>query len=164
MVKLFDQTLTGTGRFDITGIPPGFAQLKCYLLCRSDVADTTDTVLLLFNGDTTAANYRNADHASGTTHEAGVIDSARISICTGNTATAAYFSDLEFTIQDYAASHSKQATSFGGERWNATTIYNRMHMLHWESTAVINQITLQPDGYATDEFMASSRLQLWGIY
>jgi hypothetical protein len=163
-IKLFDQTLTATGRFDVTGIPPGYGTLQGRLLARSDVVDTFDFSVTFFNGDTTAANYRRASHEGGTSHVSAVADDSISGILTGANSPANYFGYVDFSIPSYTGSHEKIMSVISGARRTATIITAYQFFIHWENVSAINQITLQPDGFATDEFVANSRLQLWGIY
>jgi hypothetical protein len=158
----YDNTLSGTGRFDVSNIPPLATTLRLVLHVRTTQATTSDVIYLFFNGDTTLTNYRAAVWAGGTTNAVSVEDTARIGTVPGASSPANYFGICDIRAFSYAdTTIEKMASSFGGGRETATTIYNRAHLLHWETSAAINRITLQPDGWATDSFAAGSRLQIW---
>lgn len=156
---LYDVTLSGTGRFDITGIPPGFSYLMLLLQIRSDVAAVSDDVNVFFNGDTTAANYRRIQHFGDNTPSSSALvgDDAEVMKCTGATATADYYANITCHIFDYANAITKSMIMQQSRRDDATATRVFNNFLHWENTAAINQITIQPDGYAADEFIAASR-------
>lgn len=161
MVKIYDNTLTATGKFDVTGIPPGYNRMKIFLWARSDVSVGSDLIECLFNGDSTSANYRAADGFHGSSHGGSGTDVPRAAIIPGAVAPANYFGSVEMLILDYSGALNKQLISFGGERESSVTIYNRWHTMHWENTAVINQITIQTDNDPTDELIAGSQLKIW---
>lgn len=160
--KIFNLTLTAPGRFDITGISPSYKRLEIFLLLRSDVAATGDGGDLFLNGDTTAANYRSASHLGGVSHSFGATDTATALSNVGDTGTAGYFSQHHLLICDYAGSKTKTVIILGGQRRDATNNWAMNHFVHWESTAAINQITVQPDGYAADLWVTGSQAIILG--
>ena len=162
-VLLYDVTLTGNDRFDIAAIPPSFNHLLLLALLRSTVAATGDNVYGLLNGDSTAANYHRAEHLGGSTHSSAVADNPIICGCPAASSPADYFGIVRIWIPNYTAARYKVMQSLTGERRDATTSYAQHRTVHWENTAAITQLTLQPDGYATDVFLAASRLQLFGV-
>lgn len=161
ILKWHDETLAAAGRFDVTGIPPGYTSMKAYLLARSSVAAITDDVYMIFNGDSTQANYRFSVHFAGSTHAVNDADGSRIGSCPGSNSPADYFSFVEITTGFYSGSKLKNAFSVASDRRDATNNYNVIHNMQWENTAAINQVTIQPNGYPTDELVAGSRLQIW---
>ena len=166
MVKLFDQTLAATGRFDVTGLPPSFTTLLLYAQIRSDVVATNDLVLVFFNGDTTDANYRRVQHTAGSGgHTAGEADDRRANISTAASSPANYFTHTEMILPMYSTLNStKTMYTFTARREDAIRFDKRNYALHWENTSAISQITVQPDGFAGDEFVINSRLAIYGVY
>lgn len=164
-VKIFDQTLTATDNFDVTDIPASFVSLQAVLLARSDVASgTEDPVNVFLNGDTTAANYRAATHLAGASHTSVQGDGAGLfAIATANS-PANYFGVTRLFFDFYTMAFNKMVLSLTSNRLDATNIRIDTRIMQWENTATINQITIQPDGYATDEFVIGSRLIIYGIY
>ena len=161
----YDNTLLAVGRFDVTGIPPGYSRIELTLSnARSDVAANIDNIFMLFNGDTTATNYRYTRHqATSATHATASVDSPEIGIVAGSSTTSTYVANTTINILNYTSADHKMSEgrtvmrrSDGGHE---TAIEDFAHA--WESTAVVNQITLQPDGYAADEFEADTKLQIW---
>lgn len=158
----YDNTLSGTGRFDVSNIPQGYSNMTLQLFARSDVSDTGDSVAVFFNGDTTAANYRRGGRISGSADFNVVSDDPYAFAVPAATATANYFGSMAVNIQNYSnSSYYKSVTVTASERRDGSVIYNYITSLHWESANAITQVTVQPDGYATDEFIAGSRLQIW---
>ena len=162
-IKLYENTLVAAGKFDITGIPLGFRVMEIFGEIRSDVSATNDTVLMFFNNDTTLTNYRSTRTASGTGGvTSGSSDDPRISVSTGATAPANYFSPIWIFINQYAGSGiNKTAMSKNSRRQDATTLFDAKNVVHWENTAAINQITIQTDNDPTDELIADSWMQIW---
>lgn len=161
---LYDVTLSGTGRFDVTGIPPGYSMIEILALLRSDVASTVDVLDIFLNGDTTAANYRRgrilAETATGVSYQGGD-DSVSGRIAAAST-TANYFATTQIIIPFYSSTtFNKNIDVITNFRELTTDVEVMTFNLQWENTAAVNQITLQPDGYAADEFIANSRLQIW---
>ncbi len=159
-----DTTLAASGRFDVSGIESVYAFLYGIVFARSDVAAGGDVVNFFINGDTTAGNYRRGSHDAGSVHQVGVGDDAFGFSCPAATAPANTFGFLEFTIPFYAeTAYHKNIWDLSGQRQTAATILYSMAYIVYEDTAVLTQITIQPDGYDTDEFVADSRLLLYGV-
>jgi hypothetical protein len=165
IVKIFDQTLAATGNFDVTGIPANFTSLKAVLLSRSDNASgTEDTADIILNGDTTVANYRRAFHLAGFTHTSGQDDSITIISIPNAGSPANYFGVSWIDIPFYTETFNKIVSVKNRFRFEAANIRQDDRSYQWENTATINQITIQPDGFAADEFVVGSRLMIYGIY
>jgi hypothetical protein len=161
---LYNQTLSGNDRFDVTGIPPGYSLMRINALLRSSISAVAENMYLILNGDTTAANYRQTGLYAGTAASPPVTsapaDNLIVGICTGATAPANTFTQLQVDIL-YSHSQHKTWYSETSDRQSATDMVARFFATVWENTAAINQITLQPAGYATNNFVASSQLQIW---
>jgi len=163
-VPLYYEALTGTGRFDISGLPQGFFALEIILIARSSVAAAGDSVYMYFNGDTTAANYRTGRQLAGTGPTNTATDAPDLDTIPAANSTANDFGHQRIYIPEYAGSKRKSASYLGGQRRDATVIYTTTGLINWENTAAITQVTIQPDGYATDTFVAGSTIQIIGRY
>lgn len=157
----YDRTLSGSGKFDVSGIPPSGTILRGYLLARSTVSATGDGIYVFFNNDTTAANYRQGGHLSGSTHASSAADNSTIGLMPAANSPADYFAGIEFYIVQYAGNRFKVIHGNGTDRETATVIYAIKYAVHWESSSAINRIAFQADNDPTDQFAAGSRLQLW---
>lgn len=163
MELIYSEVLTANGNFDITGIPSGFTTLLLYCILRTDVAATTDNVNMFLNGDTTAANYRRTVSISGDTTSNAVVDDAGILTANGATAAANFFAISKVVIPFYAGSQEKEIFADIIRRADATTLLLLNASYHWEDNSIINQITIQPDGFAADELVAGSSVQIFGL-
>lgn len=161
MAKIFSQTLTVAGRFDVTGIPLSYDYLIIKALLRSDVANINDGVFMLFNNDSTAANYRRETVESGA---AGVESSAPlIGNTVGATSTANDFSTHHIELLGYAGSKRKTARAYDGGRRSATALVTSDVTLNWENTAAVTRIQIQPDGFPTHELIVGCELIIIGV-
>src|SRR3990167_3541492 len=91
MTLLYSETLAAVGRFNVSNISQLYTHLLIILMARSDVVAAGDSVWLLFNGDTTAANYRYARHQAGTSELQAVADEPLIAAVPAASAVANYF-------------------------------------------------------------------------
>lgn len=165
MEKIYKAELTATGRFDITGIPLSYTHLWMFASLRTDVAAEVDTIDIHLNGDTTAANYRRVTLTGGTILSDNVVDDAELLSSPADSSPANYFSAIKMVVPFYNDdTFNKQILVEQIRRENATTMQGLLNSYMWENTAAINQITIQPDGFATDEFVVGSRLMIYGIY
>lgn len=163
MERIYSETLSASGRFDITGIPQDYTVLVLFCSLRSDVVATSDNINLFLNGDETAANYRRAVMFGGTTFNDAVIDDAEILISTGASSPDNYFSSMRVYLPFYTGPNQKQVLAEMARREDANTMLTLQAIYQWEDTSAINQITIQPDGYSTDEFIVDSQLVIYGM-
>ena len=162
-VPLHKETLTTAGIFDATGISQDYDHLMMRLLLRSTQVADSDVVKMFFNGDTTVTNYREQFiYGNGTTHAAANQNDTNLGYAVGASGTAGRYSHhfveiFKYTETSYKIAFSKSSI-FPGTDWidNRATVWQA-------STAAINQITIQPDGYATDTFAAGSYLEIIGV-
>jgi len=162
-VPLHKETLTTAGIFDATGISQDYDHLMMRLLLRSTQVADSDVVKMFFNGDTTVTNYREQFvYGNGTTHAATNQDNTNLGYAVGASGAAGKYSHhfveiFKYTETSYKIAFSKSSI-FPGTDWidNRATVWQA-------STAAINQITIQPDGYATDTFAAGSYLEIIGV-
>lgn len=131
---------------------------------RSTVAAASDIAYMFFNTATTASDYRSQyDAGYNTIEEANAGDTPRIGGTNGASSTTGDFGHIWGRIAD-PSNTTKRKTVVGlsfrsndntnpvAENWGFT----------WESTAAITRIRLQPDGYATDNFVVGSWLRIVG--
>lgn len=157
---LYDNTLTVAGNFDVLAIPPSHNHMQIIMKLRSDVAATNDVLNGYLNNDSTAANYRLGTHLAGNTHSSSQSDSIGWGPTTAASSPADYFSKFDVFIWNYADGDTKIIRINNASRIDATQIINYYYTIHWENTAAITQVTLEPDGFAADKFEAASRCQI----
>lgn len=162
---LTDTTLGSATRFDVSSISSGYQHLKLVLMLRSSVTAIGDTAWMYFNNDTTATNYNSEISyliAGTEAHEYTAIPKVGFIAAASSPANA--FSYVEIDIPFYAGTtYTKVAYVRGHGPRDTNTPLRFEHGFWWESTAAINRITIQPDGYATDNFAIGSRLQIIGV-
>lgn len=164
-VLIADITLTSSGSFEQIPIPAGFDHLEIVATLRGTVSATADQVHLIYNGDTTAANYssQNLD-ATGTTVSTVRADTPRIGTTTGSTSTAGDFVSMVISLPQATASSVRRTTmGINVHRRDATTQYVNIVSHNWESTEPVTSITIRTDNHATDLFAAGSRVQVFGL-
>jgi len=162
-VELHNETLSGSGIFDVSSISQDYDHLILYSRLRSSVAATLDLPLLFLNNDTTTSNYATMGYYWGT--GVGALSTAcTIGPCEGATSTAGDFSPYEGIILNYAdTTYNGEIKFTSNNRRDANNMYEQHIRTNWESTAAITRLTIQPDGYATDKFVAGSWLQIIGV-
>lgn len=165
MVELYQGELTTDGNFDVSSISQDYDHLKIYLRARSSVNAAEDGTRIYFNNDATDGNYSRVYHGTvNATIYSGKADNPDFGSTTGATSTANDFGFTEITIINYTDS-TKVKTAKCSSTWrnDASTQAVFNSAINWESTSAINRITIQPDGYATQKFVAGSWLQIIGI-
>jgi hypothetical protein len=167
MVELFDSTLTTDGNFSDTDISQDYDHLIINLRLRSSVSAVLDTAALILNNDSTAGNYKFVWELWGPAYYQGTADGFNCMDTEGANSTADAFSYVTISIPNYTSTiylHEMFVSCLqyrsGGSGMQA---YNSRVI--WEATggAAITQITIQPDGYATDKFVTGSRCQIYGV-
>lgn len=165
MEKIFDVTLSAAGRFDVTGIPPSFDHLWLVMVnARGDSASTANMNIWL-NNDTTAANYRRGRHQSlASSHTVADADDSGIGIIQGTGGTANYVTDMEIKFFNYAdPTNNKNGVAYITIRESPTVGMHHLRYIQWENTAAINRIEFEHSNDPTDELVAGTRLQAFGI-
>ena len=164
-VELYNETLAGTANFDVSSISQDYDHLLINILVRSSNAAATDSVYLFFNNDTTVTNYfyQKMSFYDGTGNDSTEGDTPLIAELASAGAPANSFGVAQILISKYAGSHNKSAISEYGFRAIAGQARPGVSYVEWESTAAINRITIQPDGYATDSFVTGSWCQVIGV-
>lgn len=161
-VVLHDETLGAPGRFDVSSISQDYDDLELFIYCKSDVAAEFDKLYVFFNNDTTITNYDY--NRLLVTNSAFGGEFAAVPFAAwipGASAETWDHFECSLRILDYTSSRLKTAFTHYLMRDDAN-MRSGHHFVSWENTDAINQITLQTDGYATDEFVAGSRLRIIG--
>jgi hypothetical protein len=159
---LYDVTLeSSTGSVVFANIPQDYDHLQIRAVARSTTATTSEFILIAYNGDSTAANYRYANHHAGSAHGVSAGDDRRIGIVDGATALAGQYGLNVVEILDYTVTGTLTVSrTIAGDRSSANTIYNRDLLLAWEKYEAITRIDLEPN---TNSFDVGSHFQLIGI-
>ena len=156
-------TATGSGYLSFTSIPQTYTHLQLRYITRNNVsAGTTDQILMWFNGDQTAANYRthylwgNGSAAeSGTYTGLGYI---RPGMCPASGANSAIWGVGVVDILDYTSTNkNKTIKNLWGHDQNGSGTVALTSGL-WTSTAAITSINVAVSGY----YEASGAT--WGLY
>ena len=164
-VELYNETLSGSGIFDTDGVDlSGYDHLRIYLSAESDVAAELDAIHVFFNNDTTVTNYVSSRvlQESPTSLGGVTADMPNSGLVSGADATTYLNGMIIMDIMFYLSGKQKYLLSRGMHRDDSKT-RSFTYGVHWENTAAITRITLQPDGYSTDEFVAGSICQIIGI-
>jgi len=137
------RTIVGVGgvaNIDITNIPAGYDELRLVIYGKSEEADSTDEILIAFNGDTTNSNYRRARLYGGESTGSDQQDNRQIGEL-GGAADTLCIGMIEATIPDYSSvAFHKVCRSKTGIR-QQVNIYVMDYLLAWENLAAINQVT-----------------------
>ena len=138
----------------------GYTDLKVVVSARSDRSDTSDNIIISFNGLTTNLSYRyvqgngaSATSSSGSTGYVGSQDAS--------TATASTFGNAEYYIPNYTSSNYKSVSSDAVDETNGTTAYATLTAQLWSAVAAITSINLKPQ--VGSNFVANSTFSLYGI-
>jgi hypothetical protein len=151
-----------TGSIIMPGISQEYDHLRIIGSLRGSESAESTNVNILFNGDTTEANYKTARHIGGNAHTSDVGDWPIMGACPAATATAGEFGSFESFISDYTNPTKKAgANTLTGQRSSAGTSYDHQHRTTWESDAAINRIDIDPR--LTDGFVSGTWVQLFGL-
>lgn len=162
MVLIRETTLNASAAsVTFSSIPQtGYTDLKVVVSARSDRVDTSDNIIISFNGSTANLSYRylqgsgaSATSSSGSTGYVGTLD--------GNTATSNTFGNAEIYIPNYTGSTFKSVSSDSVDETNATNAYATLTATLWSNTAAITSINLKPQ--VGSNFVAGSTFSLYGI-
>jgi len=168
MVKIFDQTLSGSAASIDTGaggIPAGYSGLQIQVLARADGAFFSGGFQLQFNNDT-AADYDyiwtdNSNGVSSSFISTGITSGKVMEGPGASIATATIFGAAHVTIPAYADTTAYKAfTSLGG--FAETSGHSELvHSVStWRSTAAITRIALIT---GIGNLVAGSRMTIWGL-
>lgn len=152
--------------FDITGIVQTYIGLRFLLDARGTKAATSDSCLLRLNNDS-GANYDYQVIAANATTVFGLEGLAQTSIFLGDipaaSATAGRSATIEAVIDNYTGTvfDKNVRAQVGLARATTTTnVFSESNYGLWRSTAAVTRITVFP---ASNNFLAGSRLTLWGL-
>jgi hypothetical protein len=172
MVRLA-QVVTAASQATVTfsSIPATYTSIKVIATGRDTNAGVNDTnVRLLFNGDTTAADYMDTQQigsSNGSTFSGSVAQTTAgcvIGFIPGTLTSANAFGSLEVTIPYYAqTTFFKSAFGVVGEQWGQTSVGNTTvgtRWFSWLNTAAVNAMTFTAGGTA---FTNGSIFTLYGI-
>jgi hypothetical protein len=101
-----------------------------------------DALILAFNGDTTASNYRYMYHVGGSGHVTIAADDRQIGYLGTSHLNGFSIAHTIITIPNPRSSLHKSLTADVLLRSNATTTYGYYFRMAWENTAPITSITL----------------------
>lgn len=163
-VSLFDTTLTVAAPSIDTGaggIAGGYAALHIAIVGRSDAAAFDDVLKLLFNNDTTAANYHYGIGLIFTGGPISQINAAAPGIVRvpGASQPAGMSTTATVDVPGYDGV-TFQKTALGLGAYNSAQQTNT-GMLQWLSTAAITRIAIAPTTGAN--LVAGSRMTIWGL-
>lgn len=135
----------GAATISFTSIPSTYADLLLLLSARCTNPGGTDNGLLTFNGLTSNFNYiRFYGDGSNTASSSGAANNINYLI-NGAGATANTFSSTYFYIANYSStSVTKPWYIDSVQESNDTGAYSYLTAGHWNDTAAINSITLEP--------------------
>lgn len=132
----------GQSSFVVNSLPTGSAYIQILIHGTSSYSGgATDGLLIAFNDDTTAANYRTAFATFGPSSSTGQEDSQNIAgIATS--ATPAMTGIIDIIINNPHSTLRKNAVSRYSRRETATNIIVGQRATQWENTADITKISL----------------------
>jgi hypothetical protein len=156
-------TANGAGYLSFTDIPQTYTNLQLRYMTRNNAsAGTTDQILMWFNGNQTAANYRthylwgNGTAAETSTYTG--LGYVRVGMCPASGANAAIWGVGIVDILDYTnTSKNKTVKNFWGHDQNGSGTIAQTSGL-WVNTAAITSINVAVSGY----YEASGAT--WGLY
>lgn len=164
-ILIDSSVLSSAGTFDFSGISNEYDHLYLIGRVRSNVASTIDLAYVYINADTTNTNYHYQQimGANNTTSGGEGNNPRTIHIC-GDSSPSGTYTYFEIMIPDYASSTIRKLLHVNFSNENAWgTFQSGQLMLGWNDTAAINRIRIQPDTTPTNEFMAGSYLELYGV-
>ena len=163
------EELTGTqSSYDVTSIPSSYDHLMLLVSARSDYAANRDTIGGTVNGDT-GGNYGRTNLFTGgeppsSYGSAGAADWGDLMDCPGASVLADTFNVGQLWFPNYAnTSNYKAGIARSSTENNSTTTYafgQQFVSLLWESTAAIDQITLD---LQSGDFVEYSSFTLYGL-
>lgn len=171
LAVISDSLLSGAAAsFDIQNIAATYIHLKLLLYLRSDRAGAAlDGAQLRFNNDSGANYYVEISNAVGNATNVTTIESlgataGLIGQIPGATATASYWSQIEVTVANYAATTAfKTFASLGGVSTGVATgsQNNRLGTGIYIATTAISRVTITSTNGAN--FITGSRCTLYGL-
>lgn len=154
-VKLAEITLTSgaPGEFDFDSIDQTYDRLIIEGRVRSDANATTDGAYLLFNADTTTANYyRQAADAEGGTATTSANATPNFLPVPAATSDTEGYANFCTVIEDYTRTdtHKIGVTTHGAYR-NAAMITGTRSVMNTNETSAITRLRVRTDNDPTDQ-------------
>jgi hypothetical protein len=169
-VLLYDNTLAANGTWDVdlSTLPDGlnYTHLELILQGRTNLAATTQAIRLLFNNDSTVANYKSsAIYNNSATAAAIVVTATPVGGYTSAaSAPANAFGFTRIFVPFYRATtalHLNRVTSnYQLDTANGIISLTGTHL--WSNTAAISRVQIQAINNPTNVFVTNSRLQIIG--
>jgi hypothetical protein len=164
-MKLISSVTVGSGgaaNINFSSIPATFKDLKLVVSARTSQAVPQDNGLISFNGSSSSFAYKRlyGDGAGGVGAGSASTNSINI-VYSAATATANAFNNSEVYISNYTSSDYKPWSVDSVQENQTTEAYAFLIAGIWQSTAVINQITIAPASGAN--FVQNSTAYLYGI-
>ena len=163
IIDEYTTTGSATPEWLITGISQEFKHLEINIWGRTDRVATEDVIKFYINGDTTDANYRMGDAVGGSSAWATfATDGAWVGILTSATSGADKFGTMHVRIPHYTqdkAGHLFRGQ--GGIRRDGANANVHEFIMHWETLAAINEISVRP--VFGSNFVADTVFELIGI-
>jgi hypothetical protein len=152
----------GLASVTFAGIPNNYKHLEIRWIGKDNRAATSDSVNMVFNGDTTTGNYYGhrlyGDGSGAVSQNFGGFGTGWIN----GTSTGSIFGASISTILDYASTtKNKTVRTLGGNDINGGGEVGLYSMLWMNSTTAINSIRLSPaNGSSFNEY---SQFALYGV-
>ncbi len=149
---------TTTASIEFASIPQTYTDLLLQSSVRHSNADTSNDILVSFNGNTSNFTGRRA-YGSGSSVGSDTLTRC-MGVTVGASATANVFSNNLTYIPNYTSSLNKSYSSDIVGEHDATQAYAILVAGLWSNSAAITSITLAP---ASGSFVQHSTFYLYGI-
>ena len=150
----------GASTIDFTSIPNTYTDLVLKVSARSNRSDTTDNLIISFNGSTSSLSFRYLQGSGATAYSSSGL-TGYVGSLNGNTATSSTFGNAEIYIPNYAGSTNKSVSSDTVDETNGTNAYATLTAQLWSNTAAITSISLKPQ--VGSLFVQHSTAYLYGV-
>lgn len=170
-VTLFDGAPNSSSAYSIdlsTGEALNCKHLRGWAMLRSALAAVTNDIpYMLFNGDTTAANYRFS--ANAVTEAAANVplggNTPRLASMTGAGSPTGEFAFVEFEIPNFLSTTFVKKVFYKMSFYFAAgaSFQSMFGGMHWNSAVAITSLQIRTDNHPTDTLHASSNLTLLGV-
>jgi hypothetical protein len=160
---LYDNTRVASGDWTGISITSGFNRVVVRIFARAARVATDDTVLLFFNGDTTAANYRNVFAEERTTDFVGETNNtSKVGYVAASDTLSTSFSTMIMEIPEPDSAYQKGAMvqSLLMEGPAADAVYQIRYSLRWKSTSAITSVDVKSN--SGSGFIAGSKILVLG--
>lgn len=172
VVKL-GETIVGAGgqqTFTFSAIPAGYARLEIVIVGRSDGATSGSAILVQFNGDTTAANYKSLVNALDNYVTGGSFN-IQSPTSTSAGASVGWLGGTDQTdlldrctmrlfIPDYTDTTHHKSVEQQGVMLASGDYEMGLNLAYWLSTAAITDIAVH---MVTNKLVEGSTVRLYGV-